>query len=102
MPDTPPADPALAALEKRIDALRDEVTEKDAPDPGSATLGLGMRVGVEIAAGVIVGVVVGIMLDQWLGTKPWLLILSVCLGCAASFRTITRLAASDALEGRDL
>lgn len=64
--------------------------------PGRAVSGVGMgagfRIAVEILAALAVGVGLGLALDQWLGTKPWLMILFFFLGCAAAMLNVVRTA----------
>jgi ATP synthase protein I len=45
-----------------------------------ASLGLEMGIAVAIGAGM------GWLLDRWLGTKPWLLLVFLLFGIAAGFR----------------
>jgi len=47
-----------------------------------ASLGLEMGVAVAIGAGA------GYLLDRWLGTKPWLLLVFLLLGIAAGFKGV--------------
>jgi ATP synthase protein I len=35
------------------------------------------------------------MADQWLGTKPWLLIVGFVLGCCAAFLNVYRVAQAE-------
>ena len=49
-------------------------------------------VGIELGLSVLVGLFVGKYLDDWLGTKPWLLLLFLILGVVAGFRSIIRAA----------
>lgn len=51
-----------------------------------------MRIGVELAAAIGVGTAIGIVLDRWLGTTPWLLIVFFLIGCAAGFLNVYRAA----------
>ncbi len=44
-----------------------------------------------MVAGILVGTGIGYLLDRFLGTKPWLLIIFMMLGMAAGFRNIYRL-----------
>jgi ATP synthase protein I len=57
-------------------------------------MGLAFRITTEFVAAVAVGVGIGWLLDNWLDTKPWFLILFVLLGAVAGFlnvyRTVTR------------
>jgi ATP synthase protein I len=45
-----------------------------------ASLGLEMGLAVAIGAGI------GYLLDSWLGTRPWLLLLFLLFGIAAGFK----------------
>jgi ATP synthase protein I len=47
-----------------------------------ASLGLEMGVAVAIGAGI------GYLLDRWLGTKPWLLLVFLLFGIAAGFKGV--------------
>jgi len=53
---------------------------------------VGLRIAVEITAAVGVGVVIGLALDDWLGTKPWLLIMFCVLGFGAALVNVMRTA----------
>lgn len=56
-------------------------------------IGFALRIGTELVAGVGVGAGIGWLLDYWLGTKPWLMIVFFVLGSAAGiinvFRTVS-------------
>ena len=54
-----------------------------------------MRIAVELVAGVVAGAFIGLMADQWLGTKPWLLIVGFVLGCGAAFMNVYRVAQAE-------
>lgn len=54
-------------------------------------MGLGFRAGVEVVSALAVGVVVGLLLDRWLGTGPWLLMLFFVVGSAAGILNVYRL-----------
>lgn len=83
--------PPLRDLEDRLKAAREKAKGR-APSEYSEGMGAGMRISVELAAAVVVGTAIGIVLDRWLGTSPWLLIVFFVLGCAAGFRNVYRTA----------
>ena len=53
---------------------------------------VGFRIAVEILAAIAVGVAIGLVLDEWLDTKPWLLILFCILGFGAAMINVMRTA----------
>jgi ATP synthase protein I len=53
--------------------------------------GIGFRAGVEVFSALVVGIGIGWMLDRWLGTTPWLLLVFLMLGGAAGVMNIFRL-----------
>ena len=84
---------ALDDLDARLRAAqarqKGETDEPDVAKRGSA-LSLAFRIGVELVAALIVGVGVGYLLDLWLGTKPWFLLLFFVLGSAAGIMNVFR------------
>jgi len=64
-------------------------TEKGA---SGAPLGLALRVGVELVSAVAVGLGIGWLLDRWLGTRPWFMLVFILLGGAAGVLNVYRYA----------
>ena len=64
--------------------------EKQPEKANPKAYALGMRVALEMIAAFIGGGVIGWILDGWLGTSPWMLILWVALGFAAGVRSALR------------
>ncbi|MGH6946538.1 MAG: AtpZ/AtpI family protein [Kiloniellales bacterium] len=89
--DRPP--PSLDELDARLDAARERQSDKadDRKTVRTSGLGFAMRIGVELVAALVVGVGIGILLDRWLGTTPWLMILFFVLGAAAGILNLYRL-----------
>lgn len=59
---------------------------------------MAMRIGIELVAGVAVGAGIGYLLDSWLGTAPWLLILFFFLGAAGGMMNVYRAATGEGLK----
>jgi len=59
--------------------------------PGNA-LGLAFRVSVELVSALAVGLAIGWLLDQWLDTRPWLMLVFLLLGGAAGILNVYRMA----------
>ncbi len=61
------------------------------PKQGSA-LGLAFRVSVELVSALAVGLGIGWLLDEWLDTRPWLMLVFIVLGGAAGIMNVYRMA----------
>lgn len=59
----------------------------------SSALGLAFRVTVEVVSALAVGLGIGWLLDEWLGTRPWLMLVFLLLGGLAGMLNVYRLAA---------
>lgn len=85
---------SLEALDARVREAQQRQAGAAAKEPaaGSASaLGFAWRVGLELVSALVVGVAIGYLLDRWLGTRPWLLILFFVLGSAAGLLNVFRL-----------
>jgi len=89
---------ALDDLEARLGKARAEVQDPlntpgaEKSEKGGA-LGLAFRVSVEIVSAVAVGCGIGWLLDEWLDTRPWLMLVFLVLGGAAGILNVYRMAA---------
>jgi F0F1-type ATP synthase assembly protein I len=53
------------------------------------------NLGLEMLVAVFVGAFGGYLLDRWLHTRPWLLLVGFVLGAAAGYRNIFKLMAAE-------
>jgi len=87
---------SLKRLDERLKAARsrsDRSQGKNTPDKGATgNMGVGFRIAVELVSALAVGVGIGLLLDHWLGTKPWMMILFFILGVGAGFTNLIRVA----------
>jgi ATP synthase protein I len=90
-----------AALQRRSDNIGKRLDEVKArhtlPPSGDArargeAFAKAFRFVAELVVGVGVGGFIGWLLDRWLGTAPWLLVLLVTLGFAAGLMNVIRAA----------
>ena len=51
-------------------------------------MGRALRLGSEFIAAILVGAIAGFLLDQWLKTSPWILLVMVLIGFAAGVRNV--------------
>lgn len=96
-PQTGATTPLTSDLEARIARARSErrVAEEAAKAPVKDMSGWnrGMRLGSEFIAAVLVGAGIGYLLDLWLNTSPWLLLVMLLVGFAAGVLNVVRAAA---------
>ncbi len=59
---------------------------------GMSGLGWAFRIGVEMVSALAVGVGIGLLLDWWLGTGPWFLVVFFLLGAGAAILNVFRAA----------
>ena len=55
-------------------------------------MGTAFKLGTELVAAVGVGTIIGFILDNWFGTKPWLIIIFFFLGAAAGMLNVIKAA----------
>ena len=55
-------------------------------------MGSAFKLGTELVAAVAVGTIIGFILDNWFGTKPWLIIIFFFLGAAAGMLNVIKTA----------
>lgn len=65
------------------------------PELHSAGQKWAMRVGIEIAASTMMGLGAGYILDRWLDTRPWFLILFALFGIVAGFVNLYHVMVAD-------
>ena len=87
----PPSLDELDAKLREAKARRAPGKSDGADRERGSGLSFAMRIGVELVAALIVGVGIGFLLDRWLGTKPWFLLLFFLLGAAAGLLNVFRL-----------
>lgn len=92
----PPPDGALDRLDARLVKAREREKplfgrpgEKGAEDR-SGPVGLAFRISVELVSALGVGLGIGWLLDQWLGTRPWLMVVFIVLGGGAGILNVYR------------
>jgi ATP synthase protein I len=89
--------PSLEDLAARLRKAEDGraaggATRQSRDDEPQGAFGMAIRVGIELATAVGVGVGSGIVIDRWLGTAPFGLVVMLFLGSAAGFVNVYRAA----------
>ncbi|MFO0995632.1 MAG: AtpZ/AtpI family protein [Alphaproteobacteria bacterium] len=83
--------PSLKDIEDRLRQARAE-KPGDGRKAEPSAVGQAFRIAAELVSGLLVGLAIGWLLDRWLGTGPWLLILFFFLGAAAGILNVYRAA----------
>lgn len=66
-----------------------------------SSLGAVSAVGFALVLAIVIGAGAGYLLDEWLGTSPWLFLLGFFVGVAAGIRNVFRTAAASGRRGGD-
>ena len=88
--------PSLEDIDARLRAARGGSKAGagvDEEGPGARNvsgIGIAFRISIEFTAGVLVGFGIGYLLDQWLGTAPWFMVLFLLLGFASGAMNVYR------------
>lgn len=76
---------AAAKRDRQIEA---QASRADATQ--TTAWGRGARLGSEFIAAILVGTGLGYLLDLWLGTQPWIMLVMLLVGFAAGILNVTR------------
>ena len=61
----------------RLEIAKNKILKKTNISKQSSSLNLGVafKMSTEMVAAVVVGTIIGFILDNWFGTKPWLILI---------------------------
>ena len=79
----------VAKLKAKIDSL-ENTQKKITKKQKQSGAGFGFKISTEIVAALVVGVGLGLLVDNYLGTKPFGLIIFFILGAFAGFLNVYR------------
>jgi ATP synthase protein I len=104
----PPVDEAaLSARLKRLGERLGAIQASRPPDSSrgassradSSAMARGFRLSTELVGGVLLGAAMGWLLDRWLGTSPWGLIVLLLLGFTGGVLNVMRAAGVVSTKG---
>ena len=80
----------------RLEIAKNKILKKSkvSNDAASSKLGIAFKMSTEMVAAVVVGTIIGFILDNWFGTKPWLIIIFFFVGVVAGILNVVRTAKS--------
>jgi len=92
--DREPEKTSLRDIAERLNQARGTQGGKKERSGGAgslnSSLGTGLRIGVEMVSALAVGLGIGWLLDAWLDTKPWLMVVFFFLGAGAGVMNVYR------------
>ncbi|MFK8034808.1 MAG: AtpZ/AtpI family protein [Hyphomicrobiales bacterium] len=89
---------AQADLDNRLEKLKSRLDREDSkiqkqaekPNSGNMELAQGLKLGAEFVSGILVGAGLGYIIDGWLDSSPFGLIIFLLLGFAAGVMNVLR------------
>ena len=54
----------------------------------NSSMGTAFKMSTELVAAVVVGTIIGFILDNWFGTKPWLILIFFFVGVIAGITNV--------------
>ena len=58
--------------------------------PAQSNLGQAFKMSTELVSAVLVGTIIGFILDNWFGTKPWLILIFFFVGVIAGIMNVIK------------
>ena len=58
----------------------------------NSNMGTAFKMSTELVSAVVVGTIIGFILDNWFGTKPWLILIFFFVGVAAGIMNVVKTA----------
>ena len=80
----------------RLEIAKNKILKKTniSKQSSSSNLGVAFKMSTEMVAAVVVGTIIGFILDNWFGTKPWLILIFFFVGVVAGILNVFRSAKS--------
>ena len=76
----------------RLEIAKNKILKKNriSKQSSSSNIGAAFKLSTEMGAAVVVGTIIGFILDNWFGTKPWLLFIFFFVGVIAGILNVIR------------
>ena len=76
-------------LKVRLKIAKNKInTQKEAPP--QSNIGQAFKMSTELVSAVLVGTIIGFILDNWFGTKPWLILIFFFIGVVAGILNVIK------------
>ena len=76
----------------RLEIAKNKILKKNriSKQSSSSNIGTAFKLSTEMVAAVVVGTIIGFILDNWFGTKPWLILIFFFVGVVAGILNVVR------------
>ena len=76
----------------RLKIAKSKVKSKDFTKnkESNTSIGVAFKMSTELVSAVVVGTIIGFILDNWFGTKPWLILIFFFAGVFAGISNVIR------------
>ena len=76
----------------RLKIAKNKVKSKKSSksEESSSSMGTAFKMSTELVSAVVVGTIIGFILDNWFGTKPWLILIFFFVGVVAGILNVIR------------
>ena len=76
----------------RLEIAKEKILKRSnsTKESSSSKLGIAFKMSTEMVAAVVVGTIIGFILDNWFGTKPWLILIFFFVGVVAGILNVIR------------
>ena len=76
----------------RLKIAKDKIKSKNNSNKieKKSSLGAAFKMSTELVSAVAVGTIIGFILDNWFGTKPWLILLFFFVGVVAGIMNVIK------------
>ena len=76
----------------RLEIAKNKILKKNriSKQSSSSNIGAAFKLSTEMVAAVVVSTIIGFILDNWFGTKPWLILIFFFVGVVAGILNVIR------------
>jgi len=76
----------------RLKIAKNKVKSKKSSkrEESSSSMGAAFKMSTELVSAVVVGTIIGFILDNWFGTKPWLILIFFFVGVTAGIMNVVK------------
>ena len=80
------------SLKTRLEIAKKKIQNKtnSTKSEKNSNFGEAFKLSTELVAAVAVGTIIGFILDQWFGTKPWLILIFFFVGVIAGIMNVIK------------